>query len=96
MKRISNKGTKQGPIAQGNNLGDKMNHKKVDAASEAALAAREAYTKAASKLLAAVKATPAEIEKAEQIIIGDPFPQSPLDYDENLAFTILEEVRGEW
>lgn len=63
-------------------------------------AARVEYQKAAKELLAAIDATPSEIEQANQIIdsdyerTGGDFPHEALGYDENLARTILVEVRG--
>ena len=69
---------------------------------EAVGAAREAYRKAAKEYLAAVEATPDEMETADEIIMDDCVtqvhlgmqPQDALDYEENLASTILDEVRA--
>ncbi len=68
---------------------------------EAVCAAREAYQKAANNYLAAVEATPDEIDAAFKIIADDCDtsvllgiqPQDALNYEENLASTILNEVR---
>lgn len=76
-----------------------MNPEQVRKASEALDSARAEYQKAAKELLAAVEATPAEIEEANKIIdddferTGGDFPYDALNYEQNLATTILEEVR---
>lgn len=76
-----------------------MNHERVRKARRALDAAREAYCKAAEELLAAAEATDKEIEEADNIInrdietTGGPLPQDWLGYEENLACTILDEVR---
>jgi hypothetical protein len=78
-------------------------NRKVRKASQALNAAREAYKKAGEDLLAAVEATPAEIEEAYKIICEDldfdriepQLPNDSLHYDEDIAYAILEELRGE-
>jgi hypothetical protein len=77
-----------------------MDYEQVNKASQALHIAREAYTKAANDLLAAVEPAPAEIDEAYKIIwddiqhTGGDLPHDSLSYEENLAYTILEEVRG--
>lgn len=72
-----------------------MNHEQVRKAALTVDEAREGYKKAAKELLAAVEATPVEVEKAYVIINDDigELPHDSLSYEENLAYTILEEVR---
>jgi hypothetical protein len=80
--------------------GDKVKDERVENAKQAVDTARKAYMKTAAEFLAAVEATPSEIEEADKIIsrdidkTGGPLPQDWLDYQENLACTILEEVRS--
>jgi hypothetical protein len=84
-----------------NSSGDKMNRKQVRKAIQAVDAASEAYEKAAKDLLAAVEATPAEIEAATEIIFNDlvvdvgQFVCGSLSYDEQVAYVILDDLREE-
>jgi hypothetical protein len=76
-------------------------NRKVRKASQALNAAREAYEKAAKDLLAAVEATPAEMEAADKIIYDDytpnivNFPYESMSHDADVAYAILDDLRGE-
>jgi hypothetical protein len=76
-------------------------NRKVRKAGQALNAAREAYEKAAKDLLAAVEATPAEMEAADKIIYDDytlnivNFPYESMSHDADVAYAILDDLRGE-
>ncbi len=76
-------------------------NRKVRKASQALNAAREAYEKAAKDFLAAVEATPAEMEAAEKIIYDDftsnivHFAYESMSDDADVAYAILDDLRGE-
>jgi hypothetical protein len=76
-------------------------NRKVRKARQALNAASEAYKKAAKDFLAAVEATPAEIEAAEKIIYDDftsnivHFAYEAMSDDADVAYAILDDLRGE-
>ena len=77
-------------------------NRKVRKAKQVLDAACETYEKAAKDFLAAVEATPAEMEAADKIIYDDlvliatdGLTCELMGYDEQVACAILDDLRGE-